>query len=92
LLPDDASPHLLAPAPTAAVLTGTTPDQAQRLLDLLARAHLIHPTSPGRYRMNDLLRASAFQLAATKPGVPEVGRGHGLAVLDRAPGDVREEG
>ncbi len=48
----------------AAALTGTTLEQARRLLDLLARAHLIQPTGPGRYGMHDLLRAYARELAA----------------------------
>jgi len=43
----------------AAALTHTGLEQAQHLLDLLARAHLIGPTSPGRYGMHDLLRAYA---------------------------------
>jgi tetratricopeptide (TPR) repeat protein len=49
-----------------AALTGTTLDDAQRRLDLLLRAHLIHPTGPGRYTMHDLLRAYANRLAHTE--------------------------
>ena len=41
----------------AAALTHTSVEQAQHLLGLLARAHLIGPTAPGRYGMHDLLRA-----------------------------------
>jgi DNA-binding SARP family transcriptional activator len=48
----------------AAALTGTTVDQAREMLDVLARAHLIHSTAPGRYAMHDLLRAYARDLAA----------------------------
>jgi len=48
----------------AAALTPTSVEQAQHLLDLLARAHLVQPTSPGRYGMHDLLRAYASHLAA----------------------------
>jgi DNA-binding SARP family transcriptional activator len=48
----------------AAALTGTTVDQARQMLDVLARAHLIHSTAPGRYAMHDLLRAYARDLAA----------------------------
>ena len=47
----------------AAALIHTSVEQAQHLLDLLARAHLIGPTSPGRYGMHDLLRAYATYLA-----------------------------
>ncbi len=50
----------------AAALTGTTPQQARDILDLLARAHLIHSVRPGRYGMHDLLRAYARQLTATE--------------------------
>ncbi|MGH8921280.1 MAG: NB-ARC domain-containing protein, partial [Actinomycetes bacterium] len=47
----------------AAALTDTTPGQAQHLLGLLARAHLVHTASAGRYGMHDLLRAYATHLA-----------------------------
>jgi tetratricopeptide (TPR) repeat protein len=47
----------------AAALIHTDLEQAQHLLDLLARAHLIGPTSPGRYGMHDLLRAYATHRA-----------------------------
>jgi tetratricopeptide (TPR) repeat protein len=49
----------------AAALTGTTVPQARRVLDVLARAHLISPAAPGRYCMHDLLRAYARELSAT---------------------------
>ncbi|MCA1671293.1 MAG: tetratricopeptide repeat protein, partial [Actinobacteria bacterium] len=48
----------------AAALTHVSVEQAQHLLDLLARAHLVHPASPGRYGMHDLLRAYGTYLAA----------------------------
>jgi DNA-binding SARP family transcriptional activator/Tfp pilus assembly protein PilF len=48
----------------AAALTGATVPQARRALDVLARAHLIQPTSPGRYGIHDLLRGYACGLAA----------------------------
>jgi len=48
----------------AAALTDTSGKRAQRLLDLLARAHLVQPASPGRYGMHDLLRAYATHLVA----------------------------
>jgi DNA-binding SARP family transcriptional activator/Tfp pilus assembly protein PilF len=47
----------------AAALTGTTVAQAGRLLDRLARAHLIEPARAGWYGMHDLLRAYASELA-----------------------------
>ena len=46
-----------------AALTHTGLEQAQHLLDLLARAHLVQPAGPGRYGMQDLLRAHATYLA-----------------------------
>lgn len=51
----------------AAALTGIDPRQAEQLLQLLARAHLIQPAEslgPDRYDMHDLLRAYARELAA----------------------------
>ncbi len=48
----------------AAALTDTTLRQARRLLDRLARAHLIEPAGTGRYGMHDLLRAYAADHAA----------------------------
>jgi len=55
----------LDPYATAA-LTHTTMEQAQHLLNVLARAHLIGPTGPGRYGMHDLLRAYAIDLTSTE--------------------------
>jgi hypothetical protein len=49
----------------AAALTGVTVEQARRAVDMLARAHLLQPTSPGRYGMHDLLRGYARELTAT---------------------------
>ena len=46
-----------------AALTGNTPEQAHRVLDTLARAHLIQATAAGRYGMHDLLRAYARERA-----------------------------
>jgi DNA-binding SARP family transcriptional activator/tetratricopeptide (TPR) repeat protein len=59
----------LSPGPdldahAAAALTGVPPARASRTLELLARAHLIHRTRPGRYGLHDLLRAYAAGLAA----------------------------
>jgi DNA-binding SARP family transcriptional activator/tetratricopeptide (TPR) repeat protein len=42
-----------------AALTGATLQDASRLLEALARAHLIQPAGPGRYGLHDLLRAYA---------------------------------
>jgi tetratricopeptide (TPR) repeat protein len=50
----------------AAALFDTGRDQVHQLLDLLARAHLIAPTNPGRYSMHDLLRAYATHLATVE--------------------------
>lgn len=50
----------------AAALTGTDPNPARRVLELLVNAHLLHRTGPGRYAMHDLLRAYATHLTATE--------------------------
>ncbi|MBF9128418.1 tetratricopeptide repeat protein [Plantactinospora sp. S1510] len=49
----------------AAALAGTDPASARSQLDVLARAHLVHPVATGRYGMHDLLRAYATRLAVT---------------------------
>ncbi|MGH3898786.1 MAG: ATP-binding protein, partial [Pseudonocardiaceae bacterium] len=46
-----------------AALAGTSLDQAQQMVDLLARARLTRDPRPGRYGMHDLLRAYATHLA-----------------------------
>ncbi|MFV2018662.1 AfsR/SARP family transcriptional regulator [Micromonospora sp. LOL_023] len=71
-LPDDAARAFrllgLHPGPdleshaAAAIIGGRTPD-ARRLLDLLARAHLVERGHGNRYRMHDLLQAYAVDLA-----------------------------
>ncbi|MGI5185549.1 NB-ARC domain-containing protein [Dactylosporangium sp. CA-152071] len=43
----------------AVSLTGGSPAEARAALDVLAWAHLVHRTGPGRYGMHDLLRAYA---------------------------------
>jgi tetratricopeptide (TPR) repeat protein/DNA-binding XRE family transcriptional regulator len=48
----------------AAALAGTSATEAGRLLDVLARAHLIQAAGPGRYGAHDLLRAYSVALAA----------------------------
>ncbi len=50
----------------AAALTNTTVDGARRSLEVLARAHLMHLTGPGRYGTHDLLRAYACGLAKSE--------------------------
>jgi DNA-binding SARP family transcriptional activator/Tfp pilus assembly protein PilF len=55
----------------AAALTGQTAEHARRVLDVLARAHLIHSTTPGRYGLHDLLRVYARELAASRDGAQE---------------------
>jgi DNA-binding SARP family transcriptional activator/Tfp pilus assembly protein PilF len=52
-----------------AALTATTVAQSRRLLEVLARAHLVQPAGAGRYCMHDLLRAyAAEQAGAIDPG------------------------
>lgn len=46
-------------------LIGAEPDQAARLLDRLAGAHLVEPRAPGRYGFHDLLRRYAAERAET---------------------------
>ncbi len=55
----------------AAALIDTSLEQAQHLLDLLARAHLVQPTSPARYGMHDLLRGYATHLATVEDSEQE---------------------
>jgi tetratricopeptide (TPR) repeat protein len=47
----------------AAALAGVPSATVRRLLDTLARAHLVHRSGNGRYDMHDLLRAYARDLA-----------------------------
>jgi tetratricopeptide (TPR) repeat protein len=53
-----------------ASLGDTERDGAVRLLDTLTRAHLVETTGAGRYRMHDLLRGYARQLAETADPAP----------------------
>jgi tetratricopeptide (TPR) repeat protein len=48
-----------------AVLANTTLGEAQQLIDVLVRAHLVAQHGPGRYRMHDLLRIYAAEQAAS---------------------------
>jgi DNA-binding SARP family transcriptional activator/tetratricopeptide (TPR) repeat protein len=54
----DFGPHAVA------ALTSATLEDTRRVLDLLARAHLIQQARSGRYGMHDLLRGYARDLAA----------------------------
>ena len=54
-----------------AALTDTTAGQARRVLEVLARAHLIQPAPVGRFGLHDLLRAYARELAAICDGEQE---------------------
>jgi DNA-binding SARP family transcriptional activator/tetratricopeptide (TPR) repeat protein len=58
-------------AGAAAALTGTTIAEGRRLLEVLARAHLIQPAGPGRYGLHDLLRAYAAEQAHALDSGPE---------------------
>ncbi|MFC0430696.1 helix-turn-helix transcriptional regulator [Kutzneria buriramensis] len=71
----------------AARAVGVPVVRARCLIDVLERAHLVEPLSPGRYRMHELLRAYATELAidfdsrpvrgdaGTRTGIPS-GSGH----------------
>jgi DNA-binding SARP family transcriptional activator len=52
---------------TASRLAGTGPDDAGRLLDMLASVHLIDPAGPGRFRMLPTTQAYAAELASDPP-------------------------
>ena len=55
----------------AAAVTGMMAERARQVLDVLARAHLIHVASLRRYGMHDLLRAYARELAEKDGGGDE---------------------
>ena len=55
----------------AAALTGAGLPEARRALDVLARAHLVSTTSPGRHGLHDLLRSYASELAAAEDDLGE---------------------
>jgi DNA-binding SARP family transcriptional activator/Flp pilus assembly protein TadD len=74
-LPRDASRLLrllgVHPGPdvdryAAAHLAAVDLIEAERLLDVLQRAHLIEPAAPGRHKMHDLLRVYAAELAGAE--------------------------
>ena len=56
---------------TLAALSATTAEQADHMLGVLARGHLIQLARPGRYGMHDLLRGYARSLAAVQDGPDE---------------------
>jgi DNA-binding SARP family transcriptional activator/tetratricopeptide (TPR) repeat protein len=58
-------------AAAAAVLTGTSPELAGRLLARLAGAHLLGEPAPGRYTFHDLLRQYAAEQAHREDGDAE---------------------
>ncbi|MFI6929430.1 BTAD domain-containing putative transcriptional regulator [Streptomyces sp. NPDC050287] len=63
----------LAPGPdisfaAAASLAALPPARARALLTELESAHLVRQDSPGRYRMHDLVRLYAAELAHQQPG------------------------
>jgi tetratricopeptide (TPR) repeat protein/transcriptional regulator with XRE-family HTH domain len=51
-------------AAAAAALTGLPPGRCTDVLDELVDAHLVQETAPGRFRMHDLIRQYAADLAA----------------------------
>ncbi|WP_285699457.1 tetratricopeptide repeat protein [Actinomadura sp. NBRC 104412] len=59
-------PDISVPAATA--LSGATTAQTRRLLDTLARAHLLVETPAGRYRLTGPPREYATELAVTEGG------------------------
>ncbi|MDQ4021408.1 MAG: tetratricopeptide repeat protein [Actinomycetota bacterium] len=61
----DFDPHAVA------ALANTSLDQAQQMVDLLGRAHLIQVPRPGHYGMHDLLRAYATWLAGVEDSEAE---------------------
>ena len=76
--------------PAAAALSGTTAVEAGRLLDRLARAHLIDEHAPGRYAFHDLMRLYARDQCGAEDDEPTrrnaVDRLHGyyLSTVDEA--------
>ncbi|MEU5594831.1 tetratricopeptide repeat protein [Streptomyces sp. NPDC020298] len=56
---------------SAAALAGETVERTRRALDVLARAHLVHRSGPGRHGMHDLLRVYAAELANRHDGAVE---------------------
>jgi len=55
----------------AAALAGSDLDTARQALDTLVRAHLVDTGEAGRFRMHDLLRAYAAELAGVEDSEPD---------------------
>ncbi len=51
-------------APVAGALADMTPDRVNAVLEELVDAHLVQEPSPGRYRLHDLIRRYAADIAA----------------------------
>ena len=60
------TPPGVMPLGAIAALTDLSASQAEQALDVLADAHLIENPAPGRYRLHDLLRLFAAELASTE--------------------------
>ncbi|MEH0828182.1 MULTISPECIES: AfsR/SARP family transcriptional regulator [unclassified Micromonospora] len=54
-------------AESTAALTGAPPEEAARALDRLVAAQLAEPAGPGRFRLGELVRLYAAELAAGEP-------------------------
>ncbi|QFZ19392.1 ATP-binding protein [Saccharothrix syringae] len=61
-------PTAEASLPAVAALLGTPVGRARRAVDALVAAHLVQRTARDRYRVHDLLRAYAVELANDDPG------------------------
>jgi DNA-binding SARP family transcriptional activator len=60
------TPPGVVPLGAIAALTDLSAAEAERALDVLADAHLIENPAPGQYRLHDLLRLFAAELAGTE--------------------------
>ncbi|GAB3920679.1 BTAD domain-containing putative transcriptional regulator [Kribbella albertanoniae] len=58
--------------PAIAVLTGSTPREIRRSADRLVSQHLLEEPQPGRFKLHDLLRLYAAELAAEQESADEV--------------------
>ncbi|WP_405745816.1 tetratricopeptide repeat protein [Streptomyces sp. NBC_01525] len=63
---------------TSAAMLHRPPQEAERLLESLVDASLLHQPGPGRYRLHDLVRAHARRLAAETPDESAAARTAGL--------------
>ncbi|WP_410658372.1 helix-turn-helix domain-containing protein [Amycolatopsis sp. lyj-112] len=66
------SPGCTVSADSAAVLADIEPDLAESLLTLLRQANLVNPVAGGRYSIDYLLRAYAFQRALVEEHLRDV--------------------